>query len=182
MLRQVAETLARVHRLGILHRDIAARNILCDGEGNVKLADFGLAKCAHSIADDDAMICDYQTTLTPGHHYAIAWCAPESLDRECSIYSIKSAIYSFGVLLWQCCAHCDPFDNVANEVKQEETAGLIESKIFNAERPDLSKLDRDTPEELAELMEICWETDPEKRPDLDIIIQTLKKVERRRPR
>ncbi len=41
--RDVANALARLHHKGILHRDIAARNILLDAKKRPKIGDFGLS-------------------------------------------------------------------------------------------------------------------------------------------
>jgi serine/threonine protein kinase len=43
LLDQVAEGLAHIHKQGYLHRDICPRNIMVNGEGVVKIIDFGLA-------------------------------------------------------------------------------------------------------------------------------------------
>jgi hypothetical protein len=43
-LAQISEGLAYLHENHVMHRDIKGSNILVDGEGNVKLADFGASK------------------------------------------------------------------------------------------------------------------------------------------
>lgn len=43
-MRQVLAGLAHLHRLGLVHRDIKPANLLLDCEGNVKVADMGLAR------------------------------------------------------------------------------------------------------------------------------------------
>lgn len=70
---------------------MAARNILVTKENNLKIADFGLAR-----------------KLTSSNHYyrkqtvsrlPVKWMAPESLLQ--SIYSLRSDVWSFGILLWE---------------------------------------------------------------------------------
>ncbi|CAB4474728.1 unnamed protein product [Rhizophagus irregularis] len=44
LMKQILEGLAHLHENGILHRDIKGSNILLNNRGEVKLADFGLAR------------------------------------------------------------------------------------------------------------------------------------------
>jgi len=44
MLKQVLEGLAHCHANRVFHRDLKPHNLLIDEEGNVKVADFGLAR------------------------------------------------------------------------------------------------------------------------------------------
>ncbi|KAJ1460169.1 kinase-like domain-containing protein [Pelagophyceae sp. CCMP2097] len=45
---ELALGLAELHRVGVLHRDIKAANVLLDAQGHACLADFGLARLARS--------------------------------------------------------------------------------------------------------------------------------------
>jgi serine/threonine protein kinase len=81
MLREAAEALLQVHKLGFIHRDIAPRKILCDADGNVQLADFGLVKYVElrkmlipqfsTITRMDALQKAINMQLPGGHHNAL---------------------------------------------------------------------------------------------------------------
>jgi serine/threonine-protein kinase OSR1/STK39 len=43
IMREVLRALAYVHTHGSIHRDVKAGNVLVDGEGRVKLGDFGVS-------------------------------------------------------------------------------------------------------------------------------------------
>uniref|UniRef100_A0A914X4T6 Protein kinase domain-containing protein n=1 Tax=Plectus sambesii TaxID=2011161 RepID=A0A914X4T6_9BILA len=42
-IEQILDGLAYIHKIGIVHCDLKCDNILSDGQGNVKLGDFGIA-------------------------------------------------------------------------------------------------------------------------------------------
>ena len=73
----------------LVHRDIAARNILLRKEkGNIvlKIADFGLSRLNNYRMTKDSKI-------------SRKWYAPEALERK--LYNNKSDVWSFGVLFWE---------------------------------------------------------------------------------
>ncbi|XP_026902405.1 protein-tyrosine kinase 6 isoform X1 [Acinonyx jubatus] len=83
---QVAEGMCYLESQNYIHRDLAARNILV-GENNIcKVGDFGLARL---IKED--------IYLSHGRNIPYKWTAPEALSR--GLYSIKSDVWSFGILL-----------------------------------------------------------------------------------
>ncbi len=82
--RQLCAGLAAAHERGVLHRDLKPPNIMIDGDGHVRLMDFGLAALGE-VSDIRAG--------TP------AYMAPEQLEgRE---VSVRSDIYALGLVLYE---------------------------------------------------------------------------------
>ena len=55
LVPQLCDALQFAHDAGVVHRDIKPENILLDRDGNVKIADFGLAKLIAPGRADDAI-------------------------------------------------------------------------------------------------------------------------------
>ena len=83
--RQLCAGLAAAHDKGVLHRDLKPHNIMIDGEGRVRITDFGLAGFAEDFAGKEVL------AGTP------AYMAPEQLAGRS--VSVKSDIYSLGLVL-----------------------------------------------------------------------------------
>ncbi len=101
---QVCSAIQYAHKQDIVHRDIKPANILIDKEGNVKMADFGLAKLtgAKPIRDPDDPDASPEpieesesvSMGTPGY------AAPEQFDSKATVDS-RADIYALGVVMYQ---------------------------------------------------------------------------------
>jgi predicted Ser/Thr protein kinase len=85
--RELCAGLAAVHEQGLIHRDLKPPNVMIDGRGRAKLADFGLAAFAEDVSGAEIR------SGTP------AYMAPEQLEgREATA---RSDIYALGLVLYE---------------------------------------------------------------------------------
>ena len=91
---QICEALQYAHDKGVVHRDIKPENILVDRQGNVKIADFGLAKLM-GVQGHDMTISTTGQVLGTLHYMA-----PEQMERPLEV-DHRADIYSLGVVFYQ---------------------------------------------------------------------------------
>jgi serine/threonine protein kinase len=98
LLLGVSDALGFMHKLRLLHRDVAARNVLVDERGlphGAKLSDLG---SAHNLVDRDY----YRTTTLAD--LPVRWMPPETLKS--GIFTVQGDAWSFGVLAFEVSAPC----------------------------------------------------------------------------
>jgi serine/threonine-protein kinase len=100
ILRQVASALQRAGELGIIHRDVKPENILLTRKGEVKVADFGLARC---LGGDKPMHLT-QSGVTLG---TPVYMSPEQVEGR--PLDPRSDLYSLGVTCYHMLAGHPPF-------------------------------------------------------------------------
>jgi len=89
--KQVVLGLHYLHGKGVIHRDIKGGNILSDGTGNVKLADFGASKHIENISFVSSVTNSEVCNSIKG---SLFWMAPELLKQE--KHGRKIDIWSLG--------------------------------------------------------------------------------------
>ncbi|MHC4063591.1 MAG: serine/threonine-protein kinase [Planctomycetota bacterium] len=98
MSLQAARGLGAAHAEGLVHRDIKPSNLLLDGQGSVKISDFGVVQALEST-----------TWVTgTGHHIGTpAYMSPEQCKGERA--TPASDVYSLGVTMFELAAGRLPF-------------------------------------------------------------------------
>jgi len=147
MSAQIAAGMAYLESQNYIHRDLAARNVLCGENNVVKIADFGLARL---IKEDE-----YEARV--GARFPIKWTAPEAANY--SKFSIKSDVWSFGILLTECVTYGRiPYPGMTNaEVLHQVEHG------YRMQCP------QGCPPALYDIMLECWHKDPVKRPTFETL-------------
>ena len=139
---QAAEALDYANRQGVLHRDVKPSNLLLDTQGNVWLADFGLAKTAET---DDL-------TTTGEILGTIRYMAPERFRGECDA---RSDLYALGLTLYELLALRPAFP-------ESDRLRLIE-QIRWGESPRLHSLAPKVPRDLATIIDKSLAREPSRR-------------------
>uniref|UniRef100_A0A0E0FDX3 non-specific serine/threonine protein kinase n=1 Tax=Oryza meridionalis TaxID=40149 RepID=A0A0E0FDX3_9ORYZ len=98
---QLVDALSYCHARGVAHRDVKPQNVLLDGDGNLKVSDFGLAALPDTLRDDGRL---HTACGTP------AYAAPEVLRRR-AYDGAKADAWSCGVILFVLLAGHLPFDD-----------------------------------------------------------------------
>ena len=156
---QTAKSINYLHHLktAILHRDIKSLNFLLDRshEGYiVKVCDFGLAQTKSETT--------HQTLLSHPLPCTLQWTAPEILNLE--KHTVKSDIYSLGIVYWELAANEIPYHNHQNAV-------ILQSVIAGIRLP----IPKTTPALFGELIKECWAHKPDDRPNSSHVIDIIEK-------
>jgi eukaryotic-like serine/threonine-protein kinase len=129
--------------LGLIHRDLSAQNVLLSFSGDVKIADFGLAKAKDRLS--------VTTSELPTR--ALAHVAPEELRQQPTDH--RSDLFSFGVMLFELLTGRLPFEG-------KDDIQLVRS-IVGEPTPDPLHLRPKMDKALAALVRRCLEKLPERR-------------------
>jgi tRNA A-37 threonylcarbamoyl transferase component Bud32 len=92
LVPQVCAGLHFAHTHGVVHRDLKPENVLVDREGQVKLADFGLAKLAGDPAQP-ALTRSGVVFGTPHYMAPEQWHGSAGVDHRADIYALGVLLY-----------------------------------------------------------------------------------------
>jgi serine/threonine-protein kinase len=120
---QVCDAVSRAHQHLVIHRDLKPGNVLVDGNGGVKLVDFGVAKLLlPEISGDGPLTRANVRVMTP--EYA----SPEQCRGE--PITTATDVYSLGVMLYELLAGRRPYE------ERHAVIGAVQRDRF-AREPEL---------------------------------------------
>lgn len=153
--KQVAAGMAYLSERKFVHRDLATRNCLVAENLVVKIADFGLSRNIYAA--------DYYKA---GENDAIPirWMPPESIFYN--RYTSESDVWAYGVVLWEIFSYgMQPYYGMAHE-----------EVIYYVRDGNVLACPENCPQELYNLMRLCWSSHPTDRPSFASIHRILERM------
>lgn len=156
-------TLARsfniLHNLDppLIHGHFSSNNIMLDKSNNPRIADLSLLSLKKFA------------NIYAGYTHKTAYTPPEYLkDKGFVVQNPRKAgdVYAFGLIMWELFTEKQPFPKIK----------LKELRKFVCEEKSRPKIPPNIPEEIANLIRVCWQEEEEKRPSFSTLIRTLENM------
>jgi serine/threonine protein kinase len=180
---QVAEGMKYLHSKGLVHRDLKTENILikCDGPGSessmldigvkplwiAKISDFGTTK----VKMDSTAYANQTTNIGTTMFMAPEMYEVEHVDQQPErFHPKKTDVYSFGLICFAVLTgEPTPFPT---EELQNPSVKSFKDRVREGKRPQLPP---DCPS-LSNLIQQCWDGNPDKRPNFQEICTKLRHI------
>ncbi|RGB36418.1 kinase-like domain-containing protein, partial [Rhizophagus diaphanus] len=140
----IINALEAIHKENVIHRDLHSGNILYD-------------QYRYRWFISDLGFCGPADKPLESIYGNLPYIAPEVIVGKG--YTRASDIYSIAMIMWEVSSGQPPFANYDDDYN-------LAMDIVNGMRP---KIIPGTPLKYKELMELCWDADQTKRPDINTI-------------
>jgi WD40 repeat protein/tRNA A-37 threonylcarbamoyl transferase component Bud32 len=144
LVEKLARAMHYAHLRGVVHRDLKPANVLLTADGQLKIADFGLAKRlgGNAVSRSGAVM------GTP------SYMSPEQAEGRFHDFDPRTDVYALGALLYECLTGRPPFEGPAHRVILD---------VLNAEPAPPSRLNAKVPRDLETVCLKCLRKQPARR-------------------
>jgi len=145
--RQLCAGIAAAHERGVIHRDLKPANVMIDGQGDVRITDFGIATAT----------ADKEFIGTP------QYMAPEQFSGAAA--SVRSDLYALGLILFE----------VFTGKRAQDSKTLEDLKRFHqtGTHTTPSSIVHDLDPGVERVIQRCLERDPERRPVSALVVAAV---------
>ena len=160
--KEILQALAAAHRSGLIHRDVKPENVLLPETGQVKVADFGLARAASEV-----------TAATTGSILGtVAYLSPETVSGTAADSRVD--VYATGIMLFELLAGVPPFSG--------DSPIQIAYAHVHEDVPHIKETEPWVPQPVDDLIAKLTTRDPAKRPlngdaALELVNQTIAELD-----
>lgn len=148
--RQMAWGLAAAHGHQVMHGGLKPENVLLEGDGTVRVMDFGLSRAAGLLTSPQA---------------TLQYLAPEQLHEK--DHDSRADFWSFGAIVFHLLVGKPPLEGESLEAL----------RLAASSEPDVAAAVRDAPPGLVEVVSRCLKIQPDDRyPQVDQLLRTLEQI------
>ncbi|XP_076828537.1 receptor-interacting serine/threonine-protein kinase 1 isoform X2 [Brachyhypopomus gauderio] len=172
IILEILEGMVYLTESKVIHKDLKPENILVDEKFHIKIADLGLSTCEtwSRLTKEESRRQSHLGCRTSARAAGtLCYMAPEHLDSINTRSTEKSDVYSFSIVVWVILTEHEPYENARSEDQ-------ICQCVRKGDRPDMTLVPEDAPEDVVRLMKECWDQDPEKRPTFKESYESLRPV------
>ncbi len=137
LMAEVCRAIEHAHSKGVLHRDLKPANLLVsgDGEGSVKVIDFGLARVTDPL-DREAR----ERTRHGELLGTLLYMSPEQCSGDPASIDVRTDVYGLGIVLFELLAGSLPYESEGLSLMQMlDTVRSGRRRRVRELRPDLDK-------------------------------------------
>ncbi|KAH9039389.1 ras guanine nucleotide exchange factor domain-containing protein [Lactarius hengduanensis] len=164
LLSEIASATEYLHSRGIIHGDLRGTNVLLSRDSHAFLADFGCARV------EEVEVTGPTEALTYG---STRWLAPELMTQSNYVPTTRNTdVWSFGMLCVEIFTDNVPFNHIPNEA----FIPLVIRDGTLPTRPEGDIITKGLTDAMWDLMNRCWRREPESRPKMPEIRETIQIV------